>query len=451
MSEENQTTESDHAEGAPLAVSTAQLTDVGRVRTENQDFSILSSPVDEVDADKGRLMVVADGMGGHRGGATASRIAATTIKEEYFGSSAVNLPVALKTALEKANARIYRESQINPDLRGMGTTASALVVRGREAFFAHVGDSRIYLLRQGQIRQLTDDHSLVASMVREGLLTNEEAEVHPRRNVLQRSMGVGEVVEVDLKTGLEVEPGDVFILCSDGLHGLVKEAEMKEVAQLAVEDAAAEFVKRAMERGAPDNVTVIVARVVETTHEELEAEAHAAREERGSMSFALPTEEIPLDPSLDETQPATADLSKLPTAKVAAVTLDDEPVDTGAEGQNLDPEAERESMPTLKISPPPVDDSVQEAGEITPGDMHEMEGVAAPSEAATQPISIRPQEGGGGGEVSAPVGQQPAMAVAAESGGAISAEQRKTPGLLWLVIVLVVIGVAGAAAVLFLN
>jgi protein phosphatase 2C-like protein len=143
----------------------------------------------------------------------------------------------------------------------MGTTTSALVVRNNVGWFAHVGDSRIYLVRGDEIRQLTDDHSLVATMVREGLLTPQEAENHPRRNVLQRSMGVSEDVDVDVRGPLELREGDTFILCSDGLYGVVKESELKEVARLPLEDAAEQFIKRALERGAPDNVTVIVARV----------------------------------------------------------------------------------------------------------------------------------------------------------------------------------------------
>lgn len=143
----------------------------------------------------------------------------------------------------------------------MGTTTSALVIRDGKGWFAHVGDSRIYLVRGDDIRQLTDDHSLVASMVREGLLTSQEAENHPRRNVLQRSMGVTEEVEIDIRGPLDLQEGDTFILCSDGLHGVVKESELQEVAGLPLEEAADQFIKRALERGGPDNITVIVARV----------------------------------------------------------------------------------------------------------------------------------------------------------------------------------------------
>ncbi len=259
---------SEHA-AARSAVSTGRLvvkavlrTDVGLVRSENQDFGTLTTPQEERSSHAGgRLLIVADGMGGHRGGATASRLAAETVKTQYLQSGADDVPAALRDALARANARIYAEAQSNSDLRGMGTTTSVLAVRGAIGWFAHVGDSRIYMIRGEEIRQLTDDHSLVASMVREGLLTAKEAETHPRRNVLQRSIGVSEDVEIDVRGPIEVKEGDTFILCSDGLHGLVREPELKEVARLPIDEAADEFVKRALERGAPDNVTVIVARV----------------------------------------------------------------------------------------------------------------------------------------------------------------------------------------------
>lgn len=258
-----QPAESATAATGRLAVEAALRTDVGLVRSENQDFGTYTSPEEEHDsAPGGRLLLVADGMGGHRGGATASRLAAETVKAQYLGSDTIDVAAALRDSLTRANARIYSEAQSNPDLRGMGTTTSALVIRGTEFWFGHVGDSRIYLVRSGEIQQLTDDHSLVASMVREGLLTSKEAENHPRRNVLQRSMGVGEQVEIDVRGPIEVQEGDTFIICSDGLHGVVKEPEMLEIAKLPISKAADEFVKLVIERGAPDNVTVIVARVV---------------------------------------------------------------------------------------------------------------------------------------------------------------------------------------------
>lgn len=251
--------------GRALHVRATQLSDVGLVRTENQDFAMLTTPEEESDARlEGRLLIVADGMGGHRGGATASKLAATTIKAEFLSTDRSDIQQSLRRALESANARIFSEAQSNPDLRGMGTTCSTLYTRDDLAYVAHVGDSRIYLVRGGAIRQLTQDHSLVASMVREGLITSEEAETHPRRNILQRSMGVSEQVEVDVMQPLTMREGDTFVLCSDGLHGLVKEDEILGVLEVAgqeIEVGAQELIRRALSRGAPDNVTVIVARV----------------------------------------------------------------------------------------------------------------------------------------------------------------------------------------------
>ncbi len=255
---------------AEPAVSTPRLaalvvlrTDVGLVRAENQDFAAYTTSREERESHPGgRLLIVADGMGGHRGGATASRLATEVVKRQYLESETTDPAAALRSALTRANARIHAEAQSNADLRGMGTTTSALVLRNDRAWFAHVGDSRIYRVRGGAIEQLTEDHSLVASMVREGLLTTKEAENHPRRNVLQRSMGVAEEVEIDIRGPFELQVRDLFILCSDGLHGVVKESEMQEYADLPLDEAADRYVKLALERGAPDNVTVLLARIV---------------------------------------------------------------------------------------------------------------------------------------------------------------------------------------------
>ena len=281
-----------------LGVQAVLRTDVGLVRSENQDFGTYTTPREESQSHPGgRLLVVADGMGGHRGGATASRLAGETVKAQYLGSETYDISQALHEALARANARIFSEAQANPDLRGMGTTTSALVVKNNQAWFAHVGDSRIYVVRGDDIRQITEDHSLVASMVREGLLTAKEAETHPRRNVLQRSMGVGEDVEIDVKGPFDVQKDDVFILCSDGLHGLVKEPELKEIAALPIDEAATEYVKRALERGAPDNVTVIVAKIVPV--------------DDVGESTLVDTDETLADHPFDETQRDTAPISSL--------------------------------------------------------------------------------------------------------------------------------------------
>jgi PPM family protein phosphatase len=246
-----------------LVIRAVLRTDVGLVRAENQDFAALTTPQEEqARSDSGRLLIVADGMGGHRGGATASRVATETVKARYLENASKDVPTVLRESLLAANARIFEEAQSNPELRGMGTTTTALAVSGAQGWIAHVGDSRVYRLRDGGIEQLTADHSLVATMMREGLLTPEEAETHPRRNVLQRSMGVAMDVDIDIEGPLELRPGDMFVLCSDGLHGVVKEDEISRIATgREIESAADELIKRALERGAPDNVTLIVARV----------------------------------------------------------------------------------------------------------------------------------------------------------------------------------------------
>jgi PPM family protein phosphatase len=296
---------------------TALRTDVGLVRSENQDFGTYTTQAEEREsAPGGKLLIVADGMGGHRGGATASRLAAETVKAQYLGSDTPDIPTALRESLSRANARIYSEAQSNPDLRGMGTTTSVLAVKDGAGWLAHVGDSRIYMVRDGAIKQLTDDHSLVATMVREGLLTSAEAETHPRRNVLQRSMGVAEDVEIDVRGPIELRQGDVFILCSDGLHGVVKEDELNEIARMPIEAAADEFLRRALERGAPDNVTVIVATVEQASDDE---EDTAPLPEKFDDTLPLePMDVSAFDETLKETQPMEAVRTPVPEAPVAA-------------------------------------------------------------------------------------------------------------------------------------
>lgn len=322
------------SEGVPprhLAVRAVLRTDVGLVRSENQDFGTYTTASEEsVSHPGGRLLIVADGMGGHRGGATASKLAGETVKMQYLDSETSDIPTALRQSLARANARIFSEAQANPELRGMGTTTSVLAVRDHHGWLAHVGDSRIYLVRDGAIQQLTDDHSLVATMVREGLLTRQEAETHPRRNVLQRSMGVAEDVEIDVRGPFELREGDTFILCSDGLHGVVKEHELREIAAGTIEEAADEFLRRALERGAPDNVTVIVARV-EVTDEP--PPPLAERFVDAGFEDTQPLDPLDVAAQLDETVKDTQKLAAVTpdelredlrvTDKIAAATGDD--------------------------------------------------------------------------------------------------------------------------------
>ena len=228
-------------------------TDVGCRRSENQDA------FGDFEDDLGyRLLVVADGMGGHRGGATASRICVETVGEAFRGSSDP-LPDRIARGLERANERILEQAALDPDLEGMGTTAVVLAFTPRgEAVVAWVGDSRAYRLRDGQLEQLTQDHSLVAEWVRLGVISSDEAASHPRRHELLRSVGGSSGVEVDV-TRVNARPGDRFLLCSDGLCGEVPE---QEIAQDLAGDAASavrSLIERANRAGGPDNVTVQVA------------------------------------------------------------------------------------------------------------------------------------------------------------------------------------------------
>ena len=239
----------------PGDIEIVSLTDTGRQRSTNQDsFGEGLAP------DGGRLAIVADGMGGHAGGETASRLAVDAVQNVVAQSSGAP-DATLREALETANRAVHDESQRNAQLMGMGTTGVAMLFGADAAFIANVGDSRAYRLRDGEIEQLTDDHSLVAELQRRGIISEEEALVHPRRNEVLRSLGVEPEVTVDL-FAVELRAGDVFLLCSDGLSGVVRDAEIAEVLRREPpEQAVRTLVDFANERGGPDNVTVQIARI----------------------------------------------------------------------------------------------------------------------------------------------------------------------------------------------
>ena len=241
---------------APSQLRTASLTDVGRARSENQDACA------EFPGPSGaRLLAVADGMGGHQGGATASRITIETLGE-VFARTPNPSGETLREAFETANERVHRDAQTHSELRGMGTTCVALLFGADgSAWVAHVGDSRAYRLRDGILVPLTADHSTVGELVRLGKLTPDEAAVHPRRNEILRSIGAEPSVNVDVAP-VEVRAGDQYLLCSDGLSGLVADPEMGAVLlREGPEEATRTLVDLANERGGPDNVTVIVTAV----------------------------------------------------------------------------------------------------------------------------------------------------------------------------------------------
>jgi len=248
-----------------VKIVSAGLTDVGRKRNHNEDSFLID--------DELQLYVVADGMGGHAGGGTASRIAVETIDKELRRAREARdnpfistgnlqdspLPEALRIAVEKACLAIFTAAQADPRLVGMGTTVISLLVRDDHAFFAHVGDSRAYLVRGDLIQQISEDHSLVNEQIKAGMITPEEAKHSRYKNIITRSVGFEEEVQVDVM-GVVAEPGDTFLLCSDGLANMLEDKELHEVVRSAesLEAIPRRLVDFANERGGDDNITVIV-------------------------------------------------------------------------------------------------------------------------------------------------------------------------------------------------
>ncbi len=245
-------------------IELANLTDLGCVREVNEDYYCYAEPEDDAAFHrKGRLAMVADGMGGHVGGQVASGLAVDTVRQVYLNHTGDDPLEALAAAFQEAQAAILEYAREHPEVRGMGTTCTVAVVRGHELFYGHVGDSRLYLIRDGEIRQITDDHSYVGRLLREGMITPEEAALHPDRNVLTAALGMAGTVPCEIpEAPLGLQPGDLLLLCSDGLHGLVGDPEMLEVStRNAPREACQELVRMARERGGFDNITVEILRI----------------------------------------------------------------------------------------------------------------------------------------------------------------------------------------------
>jgi PPM family protein phosphatase len=243
-----------------MRLSSFAGTDVGMARSGNEDSHL-----------RGRtVFAVADGLGGHRGGEVASAMAVEPLQDldgRDF-ADADQAAEALTGAIRSANQAILRQSRADPELRGMGTTvtAAAVAAGGRVLQLGHVGDSRAYLLRQGaSLRQLTTDHTLVAEAVDRGLLTREQAAIHPQRGVVTRAVGLDPDVKIDLPEPLELAPGDQVLLCSDGLTEVVDDDQIAGVLadRLDGDDACAALIAAANRAGGPDNVTVVLLRAEE--------------------------------------------------------------------------------------------------------------------------------------------------------------------------------------------
>ncbi|VBB07939.1 protein phosphatase 2c [Lucifera butyrica] len=225
--------------------------DIGMVRKTNEDNYVFLPP---------RLFAVADGMGGHVAGEIASKLAADTIREYVAAHNQVDCSeTVIKEAIQQANWTIFQIAQSKPEYTGMGTTVSAVIVDGPDIFWAHVGDSRIYLLHDRQLKQLTDDHSLVGDLVRNGNITPEEALTHPHRNILTRAVGTNEDIQIDTGTALW-EPGDMLLLCTDGLTNMVSDGDICQLLLRAGEgrEVLDQLVREANAAGGLDNITGIL-------------------------------------------------------------------------------------------------------------------------------------------------------------------------------------------------
>ena len=227
------------------------LSHPGRKRRRNEDSWVCDPPI----------FAVADGMGGAKGGEIASRLAASALGSAAAGSGAERV-VSL---VQEANRRVYERSAEDATASGMGTTITLALVEDDTVTFGHVGDSRAYLIRDHSIEQLTDDHSLVAELVRSGKLSPEEAEIHPQRSVITRALGTDPDVDVDTFS-VELRAGDLFLICSDGLTSMVDDDVIRDVVERRRDDldaAARELVEKANRSGGEDNITVVFFEIAE--------------------------------------------------------------------------------------------------------------------------------------------------------------------------------------------
>ncbi len=246
----------------PRILATLKLgakTDLGRVRENNEDKFDFYEPEDPaVLATKGTFYAVADGMGGHSAGQIACEMTLKTVIQAYYANPSADVEGSLRHAIEEANSVVYETAQAIAERQGMGTTLTAAVVREGQLTVAQVGDSRAYLLRGGQLNQITDDHSWVAEQVRLGIMTQEEALSSPFRNIITRSVGTSQTVEPDILTR-PLQTGDALLICSDGLSGYLEPPELAEImAAHSPSVAAMQLVDEANRLGGRDNITALI-------------------------------------------------------------------------------------------------------------------------------------------------------------------------------------------------
>jgi serine/threonine protein phosphatase PrpC len=245
-------------------IEVSSQSDIGCLRQNNEDsFGYWEPEDDQQFLRKGRLAVVADGMGGYEGGQEASRLAVETLVEVYRDFGGDDPQAALVEALQTAHEQIREYSFAHPELRGMGTTCTAAAIVQDALYYVHVGDTRLYLIRDGQITRVTRDHSYVGRLVESGMISREEAETHPQRNILTAALGTNPDLIMDSPGQPKpLRPEDVLLICSDGLWGQVRDSEILDaVENKSAEQTGRKLIELARERGGPDNITVEVLRL----------------------------------------------------------------------------------------------------------------------------------------------------------------------------------------------
>ena len=328
--------------------------DKGQVRDGNEDAYVVDPRL--------QLFAVADGMGGHRAGEVASATALEALR------AAVASGITIRDAVAAANRAVFSKAADDAELQGMGTTLTALIPQESGVTIGHVGDSRAYLLRDGELRQLTLDHSLVEEMVREGRLTHEQAAIHPQRSIITRALGVEATVEVDVYT-LMLAPGDRLLLCSDGLTGMVQSTEIAAILRRESDPtrAANALVDAANAAGGEDNITTIVVDAEGETFDPLPTSVAAALAPRGGV--------WPPSPQSETSETATSATPATPGAEAGTAgvsvlgPLTPEPVPDGP------PPAPAARVPTPGTSPAPGSPDLLIAGPTAKPERHVGRGI----------------------------------------------------------------------------
>ncbi|WP_338872901.1 Stp1/IreP family PP2C-type Ser/Thr phosphatase [Spirosoma sp. SC4-14] len=244
--------------------------DLGNIRQNNEDTGLFVRLADEgIRRMKGYLLLVADGMGGHLAGEVASQMAAEIVNREYVAHRDT-IEKSLMRAFQVANRQIFDEAQQHDAFRGMGTTCTVIVVHEQQLYFAHIGDSRAYLFKAGQLVQLTEDHTYIQELLRNGEITPEAAANHPNRNVLTQAMGTKATVQIDVgRCLLPFDMGDRLLLCSDGLYEYCTETDLIQLLSLEnLPDVADKLIEMAKTRGGHDNITVVLAERISADQEQ---------------------------------------------------------------------------------------------------------------------------------------------------------------------------------------